>query len=78
VVHITTEIEGSRVCLEYHIFYTHGPTFVLIGVPLDAILRGIDRGGRLKLAIGNKEFLTNFSCTINHVVKEELEEDPLQ
>jgi hypothetical protein len=78
VVPITIEIEGSRVCLEYHIFYKHGPTFILIGVPLHALLRGADKGGCLKLAIGNKEFLTNFSRTINHVVEEELEEDPLQ
>jgi hypothetical protein len=30
------------------------------------------------LALGHKEFWTNFSHTINHVVEEELEEDPLQ
>jgi hypothetical protein len=78
VVPITIEIEGSRVCLEYHIFYKPGPTFVLIGVPLRALLRGADEGGRLKLAIGHKEFLTNFSHTINHAIVEELEEDPLQ
>jgi hypothetical protein len=65
-------------CLEYHIFYRPGPTFILIGVPLRALLRGVDDSGRLKLAIGHKEFLTNFSLTINHAVEEELEEDPLQ
>jgi hypothetical protein len=77
-VPITTEIEGSRVCLEYHIFYKPNPTFILIGVPLCALLRGVDEGEHLKLAIGHKEFSTNFSRVINHVIEEELEEDPLQ
>jgi hypothetical protein len=58
--------------------YKPGATFVFIGVPLCALLRGANEGGRLKLAIGHKEFSTNFSCTINHAVKEELEEDHLQ
>jgi hypothetical protein len=78
VVLITTEKEGGKVCLEYRIFYIYGPTFILIGVRLCALLRGVDDGGNLKLAIGHKEFSTNFSCTINHTVEEELEEDPLQ
>jgi hypothetical protein len=34
VVPITTTIEGSKMCLEYHIFHNPGPTFILIGVPL--------------------------------------------
>jgi hypothetical protein len=59
VVPITTKIEGSRVCLEYHIFYKPSPTFVLIGVPLPTLLRGADEGGHLKLAIEHKEFSTN-------------------
>jgi hypothetical protein len=78
VVPITTEIEGSSVCLEYHIFYKPCPTFILIGVPLCALLRGEDEGGLLKLAIEHKELSTNFSHTINHVVEEELKEGPLQ
>jgi hypothetical protein len=78
VVPITTEIEDSKVCLEYHIFYKPGPTFILIGVPLCALLRGADDGGNLKLAIGHNEFSISFSRTINHAIEEELEEDPLQ
>jgi hypothetical protein len=38
VVPITTEIEGSKVYLEYHIFYKLGPAFVLIGVPQRVLL----------------------------------------
>jgi hypothetical protein len=56
VVFITIEIEGSKVCLEYHIFYKPDPTFILIGVPLYALLQGADEGGHLKLEIGHKEF----------------------
>jgi hypothetical protein len=33
VVPITTIIEGSKMCLEYHIFDHPGPTFILVGVP---------------------------------------------
>jgi hypothetical protein len=40
VVPITTSIQGSKVCLEYHIFHYHGLTFILIGVPLHALLKG--------------------------------------
>jgi hypothetical protein len=40
VVPITTTIEGSKMCLEYHIFHLHGPTFILVGVPLHELLRG--------------------------------------
>jgi hypothetical protein len=78
VVPITTEIEGSKVCLEYHIFYKPGPTFVLIGVPLHALLRGANNGEHLKMAVGCIELSTSFSRSINHMAEEELEEDPLQ
>jgi hypothetical protein len=78
VVLITTEIEGSKVCLEYHIFYKPGPTFILIGVPLHALLRGADDCEHLKLAIGRIELSTNFSQSINHMAEDELEEDPLR
>jgi hypothetical protein len=40
VVPITTTIEGSEMCLEYHIFYHPSLTFILVGVPLYALLRG--------------------------------------
>jgi hypothetical protein len=64
------------VCLEYHIFYKPGATFVLIGVPVHALLRAAHDGGHLLLAIGHKELSTNFSRTFNHAVEVELEEDP--
>jgi hypothetical protein len=32
VVSVTTIIEGSKMCLEYHIFHHPGPTFILVGV----------------------------------------------
>jgi hypothetical protein len=44
VVPITTSIEGSKVCLEYHIFHYPGLTFILDGVPLRALLKGTDNG----------------------------------
>jgi hypothetical protein len=44
VVPITTTIEGSKMCLQYHIFHNPGPTFILVGVPLRALLRGTDIG----------------------------------
>jgi hypothetical protein len=44
VVPITTTIEGSKMCLEYHIFHHPSSTFILVGVPLRALLRGTDNG----------------------------------
>jgi hypothetical protein len=44
VVPITTTIEGSKMCLEYHIFHRSGLTFTLSRVPLRALLRGADDG----------------------------------
>jgi hypothetical protein len=61
VVPITTTIEGSKMCLEYHIFHQPGPTFILVGVPLRALLRGTDNGECLKMAVGHQEFLTSFN-----------------
>jgi hypothetical protein len=78
VVPITIKIEGGEVCLEYHIFYKTGPAFILIGVPLCALLQGANKSESLKLAIGRQEFSTSFSHVVNHAVEEELEEDPLQ
>jgi hypothetical protein len=54
VVHITTTIEGSKMCLEYHIFHHPGPTFILIGVPLHVFPRGVDNGECLKMAVGHQ------------------------
>jgi hypothetical protein len=65
-------------CLEYHIFHHPGPTFILVGVPLHALLRGTNNGECLKMAVGQQEFLTSFTCTVNHASEDELEEDLLQ
>jgi hypothetical protein len=65
-------------CLEYHIFHHHGLTFILVGVPLHALLRGTDNGECLKMAVGHQEFSTSFARTVNHAVEDELEEDLLQ
>jgi hypothetical protein len=78
VVPITTTIEGSKMCLEYHIFYHPGPTFILDGVPLHALLRGTDSGECLKMAVGHQEFSTSFTRAVNHATEYELEEDLLQ
>jgi hypothetical protein len=65
-------------CLEYHIFHHPGLTFILVGVPLHALLRGTDSGECLKMAVGHQEFSTSFARTINHVTGVELEEVLLQ
>jgi hypothetical protein len=78
VVLITTTIEGSKMCLEYHIFYHPGPTFILVGVPLHALLRGTDNGEYLNMAVGHQEFSTSFVRTVNHAAEDEVEEDLLQ
>jgi hypothetical protein len=77
MVPITTIIEGSKMCLEYHIFYHPGPTFILVGVPLHALLRRADNGECLKMAVGHQEFSASFTRAINHAAKDELEEDLL-
>jgi hypothetical protein len=58
VVPITTTIEGSKVCLEYHIFHHPSPTFILVGVPLHTLLRGTDNVECLKMTVGHQEFST--------------------
>jgi hypothetical protein len=78
VVHITTIIEGSKMCLEYHIFHHPSMTFILIGVPFRALLRGTDNGECLKMAVGHQEFLTSFARAVNLVAEDELEVDLLQ
>jgi hypothetical protein len=78
VAPIITTIEGSNMCLEYHIFHHPGPTIILVGVPLHALLRGTNKGECLKMAVGHQEFSTSFACVVNHVIEEELEEDLLQ
>jgi hypothetical protein len=77
VVPITTTIEGSKMCLEYHIFHHPGLTFILVGVPLYALLRGADNGECLKMVVGHQEFLTSFARAINHAAEDGLEEDLL-
>jgi hypothetical protein len=78
VVPITTSIEGSKVCLEYHIFHYPGPTIVLVGVPLCALLKGTDNGESLKMAVGQQILSTSFTRAIHHAAEDELEEDVLQ
>jgi hypothetical protein len=56
VVPITTKMEGSKMCLESHIFHLPGLTFILVGVPLCALLRGTDNGQCLNMAHGHQEF----------------------
>jgi hypothetical protein len=62
-------------CLEYHIFHYPGPTFILVGVHLCALLRGTDNGECLKMVVGHQEFSASFTRTINHAAEDELEED---
>jgi hypothetical protein len=64
-------------CLKY-IFHQPGPTFILVEVPLRAMLRGTDNGECLKMEVGHQEFSTSFTHTVNHAAKDELEEDLLQ
>jgi hypothetical protein len=78
VVPITTTIEESKMCLEYHIFHHPGPTFIIVGVPLCALLRGTDNDECLKMAVGHQEFLTCFTRDVNHADEDELQEDLLQ
>jgi hypothetical protein len=75
VVPITTTIEGSKMCLEYDIFHHPGPTFILIEVPLHALLSGANNGECLKMAVGHQEFSAGFARAINHVAEDELEEE---
>jgi hypothetical protein len=65
-------------CLEYHIFHHPGPTFILVGVSLCALVRGTDNGECLKMAVGHQKFSTSFARAVNHVAEDELEEDLLQ
>jgi hypothetical protein len=78
VVPITITIEGSKMCLEYHIFHHPGPTFILVGAPLHALLRGTNNGECLKMAVEHQEFLTSFAHAINYAAEDELEEDLLE
>jgi hypothetical protein len=77
VVPITTTIEGSKMCLEYHIFHHPSLTFIIAGVPLRALLRGTNNRECLKMVVGRQEFSTCFTHTINHATEDELGEDPL-
>jgi hypothetical protein len=63
--------------LEDHTFHHLGPTFILIGVPLHALIRGADNGECLKMAVGHQEFSASFAHAINHAAEDELEEDLL-
>jgi hypothetical protein len=78
VVPLTTTIEGSKMCLKYHIFHHPGLTFILVGVPLHTLLGGTDNGECLKMAVGRQEFLTSFAHIVNHAAEDKLEEDLIQ
>jgi hypothetical protein len=75
VVPVTTSIEGSKVCLEDHIFHYPGLTFILVGIPLRALLKGTDNGESLKMVVGQEILLTSFTQVVNHVAEDELEDD---
>jgi hypothetical protein len=64
--------------LEYHIFHHLVLTFILVGVPLCALLRGTDNGQCLIMAVEHQEFSTSFAHAVNHAAEDELEEDLLQ
>jgi hypothetical protein len=78
VVPITTAIEGSKMCLVYHIFHHPCLTFILVGVPLHALHRETNNDECLKVVVGHQEFSTSFTHAINHVAEDELEEVLLQ
>jgi hypothetical protein len=63
------------VCLGYHIFHYSGPTFILVGISLCALLKGTDNGESLKMAVGQQILLTSFARAVNHAAEDELEED---
>jgi hypothetical protein len=75
VVLITTSVDGSKVCLEYHIFHYPSLTFILVGVPLRALLKGTDNGESLKMLVGQQILSTNFARAENHATEDEPEED---
>jgi hypothetical protein len=64
--------------LEYHIIHYSGLTFILVGVPLRALLKGTDNGESLKMAVGQQILSTSFARVVNYAVEDELEEDVLQ
>jgi hypothetical protein len=78
VVPKTTTTEGSKMCLEYHIFHHPSSTFILVGVPLYTLLRGTDNSECLEMTVGHQEFSTSFARDVNHEVEYELVEDLLQ
>jgi hypothetical protein len=61
-------------CLEYHIFHHPDPIFILVGVPLHALLRGTDNGECLKMAVEHQKFSTSFTRAVNHAANDELED----
>jgi hypothetical protein len=65
-------------CLEYHIIHHPSLTFVLVGVPLCALLRGTNNCECLKMVVGHQEFSMSFTHAVNHAAEDELKEDLLQ
>jgi hypothetical protein len=52
--------------------------FILLGIPLCALLKRTDNGESLKMAVEQQILSTSFTRDVNHVAEEELEEDVLQ
>jgi hypothetical protein len=63
--------------MEYHIFHYPGPTFILVGVPLRALLKETDNGESMKMVVGQQILSTSFTRVVNPAAKDELEEDVL-
>jgi hypothetical protein len=53
-------------------------TFILVQVPLRALLKGIDNGESLKMAVVQQILSISFAHAVNHAAEDELEEDVLQ
>jgi hypothetical protein len=66
------------VYLEYHILHYPSLTFILVGVPLHALLIGTGNGESLKMVVGQQILSTSFARAVNHAAEDELEEDVLQ
>jgi hypothetical protein len=66
------------VYLEYDILHYPSLTFILVGVPLHALLKGTSNGESLKMVVGQQILSTSFARVVNHAAEDELEEDVLQ
>jgi hypothetical protein len=53
------------------------PTITPVGVPIRTLLGRADDGECLKMAVGQQEFSTSFTRTVNHAAEDDLGEDLL-